>query len=75
MNAEVGKVKGEADVIFFDAAGTLIYLARPVCFSGSLASASSAPSLNWSASRRRSSLVAGTRPRRAADRISLGCQD
>jgi putative hydrolase of the HAD superfamily len=30
MNAEVGKVKGEADVIFFDAAGTLIYLARPV---------------------------------------------
>jgi putative hydrolase of the HAD superfamily len=30
MNAEVGKVKGEADVIFFDAAGTLIYLPRPV---------------------------------------------
>ena len=30
MNGEVGKVKGEADVIFFDAAGTLIYLARPV---------------------------------------------
>jgi putative hydrolase of the HAD superfamily len=30
MNAEVGKVKSEADVIFFDAAGTLIYLARPV---------------------------------------------
>jgi putative hydrolase of the HAD superfamily len=30
MNAEVGKVKGEADVIFFDAVGTLIYLARPV---------------------------------------------
>ncbi len=29
MNAEVGQVKGEADVIFFDAAGTLIYLARP----------------------------------------------
>lgn len=30
MDAEAGKVKGEADVIFFDAAGTLIYLARPV---------------------------------------------
>ena len=30
MDTEVGKVKGEADVIFFDAAGTLIYLARPV---------------------------------------------
>lgn len=30
MDAEVSKVKGEADVIFFDAAGTLIYLARPV---------------------------------------------
>jgi putative hydrolase of the HAD superfamily len=30
MDAEAGKVKGEADVIFFDAAGTLIYLAHPV---------------------------------------------
>ena len=30
MDAALGKVKGEADVIFFDAAGTLIYLARPV---------------------------------------------
>ena len=30
MDTDVGKVKGEADVIFFDAAGTLIYLARPV---------------------------------------------
>ena len=30
MNAGVGQVKGEADVIFFDAAGTLIHLARPV---------------------------------------------
>ena len=30
MDAEVGKVKDEADVIFFDAAGTLIYLDRPV---------------------------------------------
>jgi putative hydrolase of the HAD superfamily len=29
MDAEPGKVKGEADVIFFDAAGTLIRLARP----------------------------------------------
>lgn len=29
MDAEAGKVKGEADVIFFDAAGTLIGLARP----------------------------------------------
>lgn len=30
MDAELDKVKGEADVIFFDAAGTLIHLARPV---------------------------------------------
>jgi putative hydrolase of the HAD superfamily len=30
MDAEPEEVKGEADVIFFDAAGTLIYLARPV---------------------------------------------
>ena len=30
MDGEVLKVKGEADVIFFDAAGTLIRLARPV---------------------------------------------
>src|ERR1700752_1546596 len=29
MNPEPWKVKGEADVIFFDAAGTLIHLARP----------------------------------------------
>jgi putative hydrolase of the HAD superfamily len=29
MNADRWKVKGEADVIFFDAAGTLIRLARP----------------------------------------------
>jgi putative hydrolase of the HAD superfamily len=29
MDAEAWKVKGEADVIFFDAAGTLIRLARP----------------------------------------------
>lgn len=30
MDVELWKVKGEADVIFFDAAGTLIRLARPV---------------------------------------------
>jgi len=30
MDAEASKVKGEADVIFFDAAGTLIRLERPV---------------------------------------------
>jgi putative hydrolase of the HAD superfamily len=30
MNAEVGEVKGEAHVIFFDAAGTLIRLEQPV---------------------------------------------
>jgi putative hydrolase of the HAD superfamily len=29
MDGDLGKVKGEADVIFFDAAGTLIHLARP----------------------------------------------
>ncbi|HEY5812212.1 MAG TPA: hypothetical protein VIT23_06140, partial [Terrimicrobiaceae bacterium] len=29
MNSQVGKVKGEAQVIFFDAAGTLIRLERP----------------------------------------------
>ena len=95
MDTDVGKVKGEADVIFFDAAGTLIYLARPVGwhyaliarkhglevdearmedrFSGSLERAPRAPSLSRSARGRRSTLVAGTRSGRAADRMPLGC--
>ena len=95
MDADVGKVKGEADVIFFDAAGTLIYLARPVGWHYALIARKHglevdearmeaafrevwrerprAPSLSRSARGRRSTLVAGTRSGRAADRMPLGC--